>query len=83
MKLTKEHQEWVKANRAIILEIMNSRKEDYFFRLVEEEDETKSRVLKKWIRELQAVIATVDSISTLDKKNMKKKKKETPDFTGI
>lgn len=82
MKLTKEHQEWIKANRAILLEMMNGRKEDYFSRLIDEEDENKSKVIKMWIRELQAVITTVNNISAMDRKT-KKKKKNTPDFTGI
>lgn len=79
MKLTKDHIEWVKSNRIIILDLLNKRKEDYIRELILEEDEIKSKVMKMWIKELEAIIITINNLCN----KQEKKKQEGENFTGI
>ena len=81
MQINKDEQEFIKANREIILSLLEKRFSDYVQALISEIDEDKSKVLKMWIKEFQSTINTVNNICNL--KDKKKKKKNEPDFTGI
>ena len=81
MQINKDEQEFIKANREIILSLLEKRFSDYVQALIRETDDDKSKVLKMWIQELQFTINTVNNICNL--KDKKKKKKDEPDFTGI
>jgi hypothetical protein len=81
MKFSKEEQEWVKANRLTLVPLLERRLNDYVAKLIDETDEKKSELLKMFIKEAQALIVTINNICDL--KDKKKRKKDTPEFTGV
>ena len=81
MKFSKEEQEWVKANRLVLVPLLEKRLNDYVDKLINEKDEKQSELLKMFIKEAQALIVTINNICDL--KDKKKRKKNDPKFTGV
>ena len=78
MKLSKEVQDWIKLNQAMLKGILKDRMNDYMNNVVDEEDPVKKQVLSLFVKELRMVERLVENIS-----NQKEAKKPEEEFTGM
>jgi len=80
LKISKDEQEWFKANRAVIIPILKTRQADYIAKLLDERDPLRTEVLKAQIREFQMWETLANNIGNLKER---KRKKDSPEFTGV
>ena len=79
MKITEKQQDWIKIHQGMLRQILNERLQDYFNKVVDEENPQRKEVLSLMVKELRMTLTTIDNLC-----NLKDKKKETGEtYTGV
>ena len=78
MKISNEHREFIKKSHVVLKEIISERMTDILNSVVDEEDPQKKEVLSLLVKEMRMTLTVIDNIV-----NLKDKKKEGNDFTGV
>ena len=61
MKITKDQIEWVKMNQGMLRQFVNMLKDDYFNRVVDEENLQRKEVLSLMVKDLRMAITMIDN----------------------
>ena len=79
MKITEKQQDWIKIHQGMLRQILNERLQEYFNKVVDEENPQRKEVLSLMVKELRMTLTTIDNLC-----NLKDKKKETGEtYTGV
>ena len=79
MKIDSTTHDFIKTNQGMLKRMVEMMMQDYFNRVVDEEDPQKKEVLSLMVKEFRNAIMMINNLSNLKEK----KKKEGEDFTGI
>ena len=74
-----DSKDFIKQNQAIIKRIIKELMQDYFNRVVDEEDPHKKEVLSLMVKEFRNAIGMIENISNLKEK----KESKEEEFTGV